>query len=421
MNKGINIVILIISSMLIIIGCTDKKNLTGTSGLEGPLPIEIEISSDMFTEFYSYEDSIRNFNSDNLMLGNYSSNNYDNQAVTLLKFTSLVDSFDQAVNAKLNLRIKENHNFDIIDNTTLKIGKMKVDWFESISTWNAPTDTTTWNGDTFSILPDEDIEYLNDLVITTEGDSLIIELPEDLLQNWILADSLNYGLALFTEEDDKFIEFYSNEYSDESCPILYFDYTAAPEDTLETIYRLPTHDLHIFKTDNEFAVYDSSLIISDIQPIRMLLKFDYPKSIFINAPLNTFEDTLKYLERLTINRADLILSYESDDPYPDDLNASINIDPFIMISDDLNLDDPSVPMVNSEDYEDLYITSSNDSLNSDAFKINITRIMQSIVSGEYENYGVMLKSIYENKDFKHTEFDLEPKITILFTPPLLEE
>ncbi|RLC50344.1 MAG: hypothetical protein DRI23_07250, partial [Candidatus Cloacimonadota bacterium] len=100
---------------------------------------------------------------------------------------------------------------------------------------------------------------------------------------------------------------------------------------------------------------------------------------------------------------------------------SINIDPFIMISDDLNLDDPSVPMVNSEDYEDLYITSSNDSLNSDAFKINITRIMQSIVSGEYENYGVMLKSIYENKDFKHTEFDLEPKITILFTPPLLEE
>ncbi|RLC51973.1 MAG: hypothetical protein DRI23_03955, partial [Candidatus Cloacimonadota bacterium] len=205
MNKGINIVILIISSMLIIIGCTDKKNLTGTSGLEGPLPIEIEISSDMFTEFYSYEDSIRNFNSDNLMLGNYSSNNYDNQAVTLLKFTSLVDSFDQAVNAKLNLRIKENHNFDIIDNTTLKIGKMKVDWFESISTWNAPTDTTTWNGDTFSILPDEDIEYLNDLVITTEGDSLIIELPEDLLQNWILADSLNYGLALFTEEDDKFI------------------------------------------------------------------------------------------------------------------------------------------------------------------------------------------------------------------------
>jgi hypothetical protein len=422
MNKGINIAIIIISSMLIIIGCTDKKNLTGTSGLEGPIPIEIEISSDMFTDFYSYEDSIRNFNSDNLMLGNYESNNFNNQAVTLLKFTSLVDSFDQVVDVKLNIRIKENYNFDVIDNTTLKIGKMKIDWLESSATWYKPADDTTWTDTEFSLTDGIDFEFLDDIEISTEGDSLIIELSEELLQNWILADSLNYGLALFTEDDDKFIEFYSSEYSDENGPKLYFDYTAAPEDTLETLYRTPTNDIHIYKTDNDFTVYEDKLIISNIQPIKMFLKFDILNSIFIGSPLNSVEDTLAYLERLTINRADLVLAYESDNPYPEDLNASINIDPFIMISPDLNLENSSIPMINSEDYEDMYITSSNDSLNSDAFTINITRIMQAIISDEdYDNCGIMLKSIYENKDFKHSEFNLEPKITILFTPPISEE
>ncbi len=101
----------------------------------------------------------------------------------------------------------------------------------------------------------------------------------------------------------------------------------------------------------------------------------------------------------------------------------MNIDPYILISDTLNLNDPTKPLIGDDDYEDLYITSSYDSLTSDAFKINITSILQNLVSNsaEYENYGIMLRSLYENYDLKHTEFSIDPKIEIIFTPPYLEE
>lgn len=408
--------------VILFIGCTDKKNLTGTSGYGGPQPQETEIASAQFTKIYSYEDSIRINNSDVLLMGNYESNEFNNQAVTLLKFTSLVDSFDQIANLELRMKIREKHDFDVIDNTTLKLGKMKTDWFETTSDWNSPTDSTSWSsGTSFSLLPNVDIEFLNDLQIELEDDTLKIFLPENILEEWILADSLNYGLALLTEEDDKFIVFYSAEYSEDYGPRLFFDYAQTPDDTLAAYYRTPTHDLHIFATDNLYSIFENRLILSNIQPIRMYLKFDIPNSLFTDFSIDVIEDTTAFLQRLTINRADLILTSVSPSPYPPELNKSINIDPYIMLSDTLNLDDPHKPMITSDDFKDLIITSSNDSLNSAEFKIDITKIIQNLVSKEYDNHGIMLNSIYENKDFKHTEFVSEPKIKIIFTPPYLDD
>ena len=111
--------ILIISLMLIIMGCTNKKNLTGTQGQEGPEPVETEVTSNMFTQFYSFEDSTRNFNSDNLLLGNYQRNDFANNAVTLLKFTSLVDTFYQVLNVELKMQIKEKHINHLIRSANL--------------------------------------------------------------------------------------------------------------------------------------------------------------------------------------------------------------------------------------------------------------------------------------------------------------
>ena len=76
----------------------------------------------------------------------------------------------------------------------------------------------------------------------------------------------------------------------------------------------------------------------------------------------------------------------------------------------------------SDDYEDLYIGSSSDSLGTEEFAVDITKILQKLTAGEYENYGIMLKSIYECRDFIHLEFETEleenkPEIRIIFTPP----
>lgn len=425
---------MIVIMMIMISACTHKKNPVGTSGQQGPTPIETEITTDLFAKFYSFEDSIRNYNSDILIAGNYFSNDFPNQAVTLLKFSSLVDTFYQVENVRLFLRINENYNFDVIDNISLKVGKIiSADWFETTATWLAPSDSTQWfAADEFSFADGEDVEMLPDLEMELIDDSLSIFLPQLLLEDWILADSLNFGLALFTEDEDKFVEFHSAESDDENSPRLYFDYRETEEDTLITYYRTPTHDVLIYDSDDVYQIFEDKLIASNIQPIKMLTKFDIPASIFTEVDyFNTvIEDTLLYLQRLTINRAELILSYENDFPYP--LEATINLDPYLVIVDstDWNLTDPYLPLLSSDDYQDPYISSSSDSLNSAAFAVNITGIIQKIVAGEAENFGIMIRSLYENRDFRHTEFfydenDLSnpknPKINIIFTPPYFGE
>ncbi|MFC1898500.1 hypothetical protein ACFLYJ_02900 [Candidatus Cloacimonadota bacterium] len=428
MNKGIRFGLIFFLIIILVSACTDKKNLVGISGQEGPQPIETEITADMFTDFYSFEDSVRAYNSNNLLLGNYASNNFDNKAATLLKFTSLVDTFYEVTNARIFLRVNDNYNFDVIDNTNLKVGRIiSSDWYETISTWIEPTDTTSWfTENEFSFADNEDIELLDGLDIELIDDSLSIYLPDELLEEWILADNINYGLALFTEDTDKFVEFYSSETDDDNMPRLYFDYRETEEDTLVTYYRVPTHDVMIYDSDADYQVFTDKLIASNVQPIKMFTKFDIPASIFTDvdssapSPADTLEFQL-YKQRLTIARAELILAFECADPYP--LDVSINLDPYIMVTGELNLTDPSIPMLDSEAYDDLYITSTSDSLTSDAFKINITRIMQNLVSNpdEYENFGIMIRSLYENRDFRHTEFSIQPSIEIIFVPPYLGE
>ena len=93
MKRCITLLLICLITVLIIFGCTDKKNPVGTNGQQGPLPIETEIASDQFSNIYSFEDSLKKYNSDKLLIGNYNRNDTDNQLVTLIKFTSLVDTF----------------------------------------------------------------------------------------------------------------------------------------------------------------------------------------------------------------------------------------------------------------------------------------------------------------------------------------
>ncbi|MCK4694892.1 MAG: DNRLRE domain-containing protein [Candidatus Cloacimonetes bacterium] len=400
----------------VIFSCTNKKNPIGFQ--EGPDPISITIPYTLFSNFYSFEDSCRNSNSDKLIIGNYESNDTFNKAISLIKFSSLPDSFYEVSDVSLHFMIKNSHNFEVIDNTTLKIGKViSENWFETTVLWRSPTDSTEWmSPGEFS---EADYELCENLEFTVDDDSVCISLPDELLENWIIADSVNYGLVLFSDEEDSFLEIHSSESSDDNTPKLYFDFRETEEDTVSTYNRTPTHDVFIYETDNDYSKWENQLILSNIQPIKMYMKFDLPDSIFTNEIDSDIQDTILFIQRLTINKADLILKNNGVNAYP--LDGTIYIDPFIMISENINLEDPSFPMLSEDDYEDLYISSSSDSLTSEEFKVDIIKIVQSFTSGEYENHGVMLKSIYENKDFIHLEFNLEPEIQITFVPPYLDE
>lgn len=408
-------------AILIIMGCTNKSNLVGTGGNEGPEPESVIIGNECFSSFFSFEDSLKNFNTDRIIVGNYEKYSTANQAVTLIKFTSLPDSFYAIEDANLILSIKNKHNFDNIDNTTLKIGRIiSENWYESTALWKESTDSTGWSGTEFSLFDGEDFELIPDLEMTLEEDSLIIDIPEYLIENWIDADSLNFGLAFYTPDSDCFLEINSSENgNDDLRPFITYEYQETDLDTLVTNTVYASHDITIFYTDNEYATFPGQLILSDMQPIKMFMKFDIPDSIFMPAEIE-YPDL--YMQRLTINKAELILHNSGINQYP--IYGTIYIDPFIVTTDtvDLNYTDPYSPFMTSDDYEDLYIASSSDSLGTEEFKIDITKILQKLTAGEYENYGIMLKSIYECRDFIHLEFETEleenkPEIRIIFTPP----
>ncbi|OQX71957.1 MAG: hypothetical protein B6D62_00715 [Candidatus Cloacimonas sp. 4484_275] len=68
-------------------------------------------------------------------------------------------------------------------------------------------------------------------------------------------------------------------------------------------------------------------------------------------------------------------------------------------------------------------------MNTDEFVVDVTAIVQKITSGDYENHGFLLKSIFENKDYSYVEFAsknyqeeaLRPFLRIIYTPPFLDE
>ncbi len=411
-------------AVLIIMGCTNKSNLVGTGGNEGPEPESITIGSEYFSSFHSFEDSLKNFNTDRTVIGNYEKYDTANQAVTLIKFTSLPDSFYAIEDANLVLSIKNKHNFDNIDNTTFKIGRIiNENWYESTALWNAPTDSTSWSGIEFSLFDGDDFELIPDLVMTLEEDSLVIDIPENLIENWIDADTLNFGLVFYTPNSDCFLEINSSENGDDDLrPFITYEYQETEADTLITNTVYASHDITIFYTDEEYTTFPDQLILSDMQPIKIFMKFEVPDSIFTTTAENIVEDTALFMQRLTINKAELILHNSENDHYP--IYGTIYIDPYIVTTDtvDLNYTDPYSPFMTSDDYEDLYIASSSDSLGTEEFTIDITKIIQKLTAGEYENYGIMLKSIYECRDFIHLEFEIEledkrPEIRIIFTPP----
>ncbi len=410
--------------VLIIMGCTNKSNLVGTGGNEGPEPESVIIGSEYFSSFYSFEDSLKNFNTDRTVIGNYEKYDTANQAVTLIKFTSLPDSFYAIEDANLILSIKNIYNFDIIDNTTLKIGRIiSENWYESTALWNESTDSTSWFGTEFSLFDGDDFELISDLEMTLEEDSLVIDIPEYLIEYWIDADTLNFGLALFTPDNDCFLEINSSENgNDDLKPFITYEYRETVDDTLITNTVYASHDITIFYTDDEFTTFPDQLILSDMQPIKMFMKFEVPDSLFTSTMENIVEDTTLFMQRLTINKAELILYNSGNNQYP--IGGTIYIDPYIVTTDTVNLNytDPYSPFMSSDDYEDIYISSSSDSLGTEEFIIDITKILQKLTAGEYENHGIMLKSIYECRDFMHLEFETEledkkPEIRIIFTPP----
>ena len=422
MNIGIRIVGFIMIISLIVVGCTQKDNVVGTNGPGGPSPINTTIDQTNFTQKYSYEDSCAFSNSNTIVVGNYN----EETSYGLLRFTSLPDSFYEISSVNLSLEISKRNNFDVVDNTTLKLAKINnVEFYEN-ATWWVSSDSTQWSGEHFSdadyteLLPEE-------FGVECNEDSINITLDTQVLAEWIDGE-LNTGIVIYSETDG-FMEIYASEYSTDENPTLTFEYKITEADTLYTTETIQTcYDCMIFETDNVYEKWEDELKISNIQPINIYTKFNVPDSLFLKN--YTVVDSMVmpdeipveiFLQRITINKAELILNNDGTNAYP--ISGSTYLNPYFVVSDTINIDSANldIPLLSFEDVDDLYISSSTDTLQTDQIVIDVTKIIQYYISGEYDNKGIVLRSLNVNDDFIHTEFDIEPEIRITFTPPYIEE
>ncbi|MDP8267541.1 MAG: hypothetical protein P9L97_02320 [Candidatus Tenebribacter davisii] len=418
MNIGFKTIgILMIS--FIIISCTQRNNVVGTNGPGGATPLITIIENSNFTDFYSFEDSCAYSNSTTMLMGKYQ----NETAYSLLRFTVLPDTFYEISSVNISLEIKNRHNFDDIDNTTFKLAKINdINWYENANWWIS-SDSTSWNnGEYFSI--DDYTDLLQDeYEVECNEDSININLDINILENWIDdEDNVNSGLVIYSNTDG-FMEIYTSEYSNDKNPILTFEYKESETDTLTTESISTCYDCMIYETDNNYEYWQDELKISNIQPISIFTKFNIQESIFTDMLPDDYiienADTNLFLQRITINRAELIFNSDGINAFP--IDGSISLIPYFVIGDTLNFGNSEIPLLTDDDIDDLYISSSSDTLQSEKYTINITRMIQYYISGEYENKGLVIRSLNTDNNFIHTEFDLEPVIEITFTPPYIEE
>ena len=418
MNIGFKTIgILMIS--FIIISCTQRNNVVGTNGPGGATPLITIIENSNFTDFYSFEDSCAYSNSTTMLMGKYQ----NETAYSLLRFTVLPDTFYEISSVNISLEIKNRHNFDDIDNTTFKLAKINdINWYENANWWIS-SDSTSWNnGEYFSI--DDYTDLLQDeYEVECNEDSININLDINILENWIDdEDNVNSGLVIYSNTDG-FMEIYTSEYSNDKNPILTFEYKESETDTLTTESISTCYDCMIYETDNNYEYWQDELKISNIQPISIFTKFNIQESIFTDMLPDDYiienADTNLFLQRITINRAELIFNSDGINAFP--IDGSISLIPYFVIGDTLNFGNSEIPLLIDDDIDDLYISSSSDTLQSEKYTINITKVIQYYISGEYENKGLVIRSLNADNNFIHTEFDLQPVIEITFTPPYIEE
>lgn len=401
---------------LIVFGCTQKDNIVGSGNFDNPEPINIILDQSDFDTFVSYEDSVHNSNFKVLTIGQYDCNDFITTAFSLLKFTSLPDTFTILQNSRLSMKISQEYQFD---ENELKLGKIiSSDWDEYETDFFAPKNDTTWSGDEFD---ETDFEIIDNINIQKTEDSLSIEFPAQIVKDWILGNNSNFGFVLSIDAEEEFqeiLEIFSSENS-ENPPQLFFEYQETDTDSLIGFVSEASSDVSIFSTENsDFAYFEDRIIISNMQPIRSYLKFNLEKSSFLDSvPSET--DTTNFMQRISISNAELVLQSTEDNFSP--LDEILSIYPYLVNVDSLDFNNTNSPLIAADELLNLASNISNGSLNTDEFKINITKIVQAFTAGEYENNGIMLRSTEENKNFVHDEYSTDNiKLEITFVPPFEE-
>lgn len=408
MKRSLKPALCFIILAVLIAGCTTRKNPVATNGNSGPEPQSLIINDSYFGDFYSYEDTTKNYyNNGTLLLGNYTVNAEPIDSRVLLRYASLPDTVP-AVIEDVTISMVVTHTENDFDVEAFELYALQTFWTENTTTWTV-ADTVDWmtQGGDFAVA--EPIDFTTSL----SEDTLSIYLDSSLLNQWIEHDSLNFGLIMVSNQTESFVEFASAEAGYDRATELTFNYRDADETELSSFTSAATSDASINSSLPAAGAIDE-LLMAYLSPTSMVLEVDLGMTAFPDSIIATEDD----YHRMGIVRAVLLLHVDDTKP------GYSTSDYFYSQPYLLTTADPELP-ISSDDVASLTTYIGSDTLDAGFYSIDITDIVDSIVSGEYDNNGIIVKPGYPSKDFTFTYFNkpddpdvsLRPYIRIIYIPP----
>lgn len=419
----------LITSLILILGCTQENNPIGIEDDPDKKPIVIEVDFPFITQLYCYQESVGSSAPNvKLITGTFR----ENTSITLLEFSNLPDSgfiITDDVEPTLKIGIKGKYN---AAGMKLALAPIKQEWEEDEATWSEAAEEDLWIQDWNNI---SEMKII-DLIEFTDEDSIVFIIPKETLQelveSWVINEPEGYGIAIFAEDTgtDGYIEFHAKD--DDEGPKLSFSFIEAEnrndEDEYEEYDMSPVNNTFINSAKRQADLLpDNMFVIGNIPPTRTAFKLDVDaiKDSIMTRESVTEEELAKYF----FNRVELILCTDDERNHLSPSETSLKIRALhISGSDMVGNQSPPRDELEATRPPSEYIADS------DGVTIIITSLLQSYITGLKPNNGIVITPTVEfpnnvfayadNRDNTYLVFhgneateDKRPRLRITYTKP----
>ena len=383
MNKFISVMIFVL--LIVISSCTQKNNYMG---YDQDVVIVSDTISNAITLERSFTDTIGIYSSNSVMLcGNFNGV----KTRSLMRFGALPDTTWLDSTSFESCEILFERKSHLETDINIHAYKLLIDWSVGSTKWDSI-------GTEFEDFPTP-FEFVAD------ADSFYIPFDQTIIEDWIINDTLNYGMLLDAPlAAENFVEFYTFNSNDKG-PKLKIVAIVDETGKKDTLLLGTTRDTFIGFDENMQKNYDpGKMIIANLPPSRLVLK------VHVDSIYTQLGISLDQLQQYSMNLAEVqIDSLMVENSYVD--NDYISIIPYYV--SDVQTDECTYISTTPTSY-----FRQSDSLSS----IRITPVLEGIIRGDLSNPYIAFVSTQENKDYSFVEFfeNSTPALRIIYTKPVLD-
>jgi len=396
----LNLMLVSLALVLVLGGCTKKDNLTGDnwSGLSPRIA-----RADSFSLGYSYTHtgSVKGTES-YLLCGSEDGI----EAVALMRWTGLKDSLTFVESPVLKL-VATRRSALARNPLVLSFHKLNKNWAADSTDLVLDTDITALAMPDFPITDS----------IATAGDTISINIPNSIIQNWKTVNVTGFNLAL-KAATGSWMEFKSAGLSGYG-PLLTFKYRVPSDTTVYSYSSRPDQDSYRI-TGSQTEVVSNTWNLKNLKPQRMYVRFELNESIFTDGNNQVLSDLDR--RRMTVNKAELVLFVKNNPYYT---STPCYLYPFNVTRDTL----VTASALTDSDLENINHTYSTGTIvNRDSVKVDITALVQAFTSEDKQNKGIVIRSTAEMLNYGNLEFwhftdapvGKKPYVRIYYTTPFLK-